>query len=117
MLRILAGSERTSHQGELRVQDAYALRCLPQIHGASKDAIQFVLNKVAIEVNAVTDNPIILVDKEMAVSCGNFHGQPVALAFDFLGIAIAELANISERRIERLVNPALSNGLPAFLTE
>ena len=117
LLRILAGSERTSHQGELRVQDAYALRCLPQIHGASKDAIQFVLDKVAIEVNAVTDNPIILVDKEMAVSGGNFHGQPVALAFDFLGIAIAELANISERRIERLVNPALSNGLPAFLTE
>ena len=117
LLRILEGSERTTHQGELRVQDAYSLRCLPQILGASKDAIQFVLDKVAIEINAVTDNPIILVDKEMAVSGGNFHGQPMALPFDFLGIAIAELANIAERRIERLVNPALSNGLPAFLTE
>lgn len=117
MLRILEGSERTSKQGELRVQDAYALRCIPQIHGASKDAIQYVLDKIAIEINAVTDNPIILADKDLALSGGNFHGQPMALAFDFLGIALAEIANVSERRIERLVNPALSNGLPAFLTE
>lgn len=117
MLRILEGSERTSKQGELRVQDAYTLRCVPQIHGASKDAIQYVLDKIAIEINAVTDNPIILVDQDMAVSGGNFHGQPMALGFDFLGIALAEIANVSERRIERLVNPALNNGLPAFLTE
>lgn len=117
LLTILKDSPRTTRQGELRVQDAYALRCLPQIHGASKDAIQYVLDKVCIEVNAVTDNPIILVDKDMAVSGGNFHGQPMALAFDFLGIALAELANVCERRIERLVNPNLSNGLPAFLTE
>lgn len=114
--RILAGSERATHQGEVRVQDAYSLRCLPQIHGASKDAIQYVLHKVAIEINAVTDNPIILPDLDLALSGGNFHGQPMALPFDFLGIAAAELANVAERRIERLVNPALS-GMPAFLTK
>ncbi|QZY54238.1 histidine ammonia-lyase [Crassaminicella profunda] len=115
-LRILEGSERTTRQGEIRVQDAYTLRCLPQIHGASKDAVKYVLDKVAIEINAATDNPLIFADEEKAISGGNFHGQPMALAFDFLGIAIAELANVSERRIERLVNPQLS-GLPAFLTE
>ncbi len=115
-LNILKGSERTTRQGEIRVQDAYSLRCLPQIHGASKDAIQYVLDKVNIEINAVTDNPLIFADDKNAISGGNFHGQPMALAFDFLGMAIAELANVSERRIERLVNPQLS-GLPAFLTE
>ncbi|UQZ88326.1 histidine ammonia-lyase [Deltaproteobacteria bacterium Smac51] len=113
--KILAGSERTTAQGQVRVQDAYSLRCVPQIHGASKDALDFVLEKVAIEINAVTDNPIILADLDLAISGGNFHGQPMALPFDFLGIAIAEMANVSERRIERLVNPSLS-GLPAFLT-
>lgn len=117
MLKILASSERTTHQGQVRVQDAYTLRCIPQIHGASKDAIQYSLDKIAIEINSVTDNPIILVDKDMAVSGGNFHGQPMALTFDFLGIAIAELANVCERRIERLINPALNGDLPAFLTE
>ena len=117
MLRLLEGSERTTKPGELRVQDAYALRCVPQIHGASKDALRYVESKVAIEMNSVTDNPIILADKDMAVSGGNFHGQPMALSFDFLGIALSELANVSERRLERLVNPALSGGLPAFLTE
>ncbi|TCO76404.1 histidine ammonia-lyase [Marinisporobacter balticus] len=116
VLNILEGSERTTRQGEIRVQDAYSLRCTPQIHGASKDAIKYVLDKVALEINAVTDNPLIFVDDEYAISGGNFHGQPMALAFDFLGIAIAEIANVSERRIERLVNPQLS-GLPAFLTE
>lgn len=116
LLRILEGSERTTKQGEIRVQDAYSLRCIPQIHGASKDAIQFILDRITIEINSVTDNPIILVDKDMAISGGNFHGQPMALPFDFLAIAIAEIANVSERRIERLVNPTLS-GLPAFLTE
>ncbi|MCT4605104.1 MAG: histidine ammonia-lyase [Marinisporobacter sp.] len=115
-LRILEDSERTTKQGEIRVQDAYTLRCLPQIHGASKDAVKYVLDKVNIEINAATDNPLIFEDEEKAISGGNFHGQPMALAFDFLGIAIAELANVSERRIERLVNPQLS-GLPAFLTE
>lgn len=113
---LLEGSKNVTRQGEIRVQDAYALRCVPQIHGASKDAIEFVKSKVDIEMNAVTDNPLIFADDEEAYSGGNFHGQPMALPFDFLGIAVAELANVSERRIERLVNPALS-GLPAFLTE
>ncbi|MDR2898823.1 MAG: histidine ammonia-lyase [Clostridiales bacterium] len=116
MLKLLYGSEKTTHQGEIKVQDAYSLRCIPQVHGASKDAVNYVLEKINIEINSVTDNPIILPDLDKAISGGNFHGQHMALAFDFLGIAIAELANISERRIERLVNPQLS-GLPAFLTE
>jgi len=117
LLNILQGSKNTTRQGELRVQDAYALRCVPQIHGASKDCIKFVKEKVEIELNAATDNPLIFVDEEQVISGGNFHGQPMALPFDFLGIGLSELANISERRLERLVNPALSNGLPAFLTE
>lgn len=116
MLKILDGSQRTTRQGEMRVQDAYSLRCIPQVHGASRDALGYVLEKIAIEINAVTDNPIILADADLALSGGNFHGQPMALTFDFLGIAAAEMANISERRIERLVNPQL-NDLPAFLTE
>lgn len=117
LLKLIEGSSSISKQGELRVQDAYALRCIPQIHGASKDAIDFVKSKVEIELNAVTDNPLIFPDTEDVISGGNFHGQPMALAFDYLGIALSELANISERRIERLVNPALSNGLPAFLVK
>jgi len=117
MLKLLEGSERTTNQGEIRVQDAYSLRCIPQVHGASKDAIDYVKRKVEIEINSVTDNPVIFADLDRAISGGNFHGQPMALAFDFLGIAIAEIANISERRIERLVNPQLSGGLPAFLAE
>jgi len=116
MERILKGSECVTKQAEIRVQDAYVFRCIPQVHGASKDTINYVLDKVNIEINSVTDNPIILLDKDVAISGGNFHGQPVALPFDFLGIGIAEMANISERRIERLVNPQLS-GLPAFLIE
>lgn len=115
LLTLLKDSGLTSRQGQLRNQDAYALRCVPQIHGASKDAIDFVLDKVNIEINSVTDNPIILPEDNLAISGGNFHGQPMALPFDFLGIALAEIANSSERRIERLVNPAL-NDLPAFLT-
>lgn len=115
LLKLLDGSNMTTVQGELRVQDAYSLRCLPQIHGASKDAIEYVKEKVNIEINSATDNPLIF-NEEEAISGGNFHGQPMALSFDFLGIALAELANVSERRIERLVNPALS-GLPAFLVE
>lgn len=115
LLRLVEGSGLTSRQGELRVQDAYSLRCLPQIHGASKDALNYVINKINIEINSVTDNPIIIPDDKVAISGGNFHGQPMALAFDFLGIALSEIANSSERRIERLVNPALNN-LPAFLT-
>ena len=117
ILRLLEGSQMTTKQGEKRVQDAYALRCSAQVIGASKDAIAFVKNKVEIEVNAATDNPLIFAEDSSAISGGNFHGQPIALPMDFLGIAVAELANISERRLERLVNPALSNGLPAFLSK
>lgn len=117
VLDILSESEMTTKQGDLRVQDAYSLRCSPQIHGASKDAIEYVRNKINIEINSVTDNPIIFSEQEDVISGGNFHGQPMALSFDFLGIALSEIANISERRLERLVNPALSNGLPAFLTK
>ncbi|PHS35588.1 MAG: histidine ammonia-lyase [Alkaliphilus sp.] len=102
--------------GTHKVQDAYTLRCIPQIHGASKDAINFVKDKIDIEINSATDNPLIFVDDKEVISGGNFHGQPMALAFDFLAIALSELASVSERRIERLVNPQLS-GLPAFLTE
>ncbi|WP_297407642.1 histidine ammonia-lyase, partial [uncultured Cetobacterium sp.] len=115
--RILKESSSISKQGELRVQDPYALRCAPQIHGASKDALNFIKEKVEIEMDSVTDNPLIFVDEDEVLSGGNFHGQPMALPFDFLGIALAEMANISERRLERLVNPSLNNGLPAFLVE
>lgn len=116
ILRLLEGSKMTTGQGELRVQDPYTLRCTPQIHGASKDAINYILNKVEIEMNAVTDNPIIFPEHEQIISGGNFHGQPMALPFDLLGIACSEMGNISERRLERLVNPQLNFGLPAFLT-
>lgn len=114
--KLLSESKMTTQQGEIRVQDAYSLRCTPQVHGASKDAINYVKERVEIEINSVTDNPIIFPESKEGISGGNFHGQPMALSFDFLGIALAELANISERRLERLVNPALS-GLPAFLVE
>ncbi|MDR1937965.1 MAG: histidine ammonia-lyase [Tannerellaceae bacterium] len=114
--RLLAGSRNTTRQGEIRTQDAYSLRCAPQVHGASKDALNYIYDKVLIEINSVTDNPIIFADTGEGISGGNFHGQPMALCFDFLAIAIAEIAGISERRIERMVNPMLSE-LPAFLTE
>jgi len=113
--RNLKGSQNISHQGELRTQDAYSIRCAPQVHGATLDALEFVKEKIEIEMNAVTDNPIIFTEDGIAISAGNFHGEPLAMPFDYLGIAISEMANISERRIERMVNPALSNGLPAFL--
>ncbi len=104
-----------SHKACEKVQDAYSLRCIPQVHGATRDALRYVTAVLETEINSVTDNPIIFPDTEESLSCGNFHGQPVALALDFLGIGVAELANISERRIESLVDPALSN-LPPFLT-
>ncbi|MCQ1531275.1 histidine ammonia-lyase [Lutispora saccharofermentans] len=116
LLQLLEGSKNTTKQGEIRVQDAYSLRCSPQVHGASKDAINYVKKEVEIEMNSVTDNPIIFPETLEGISGGNFHGQPMALSFDFLGIALSELADISERRLERLVNPALS-GLPAFLVK
>lgn len=115
ILNLIDGSTFITNQGELRVQDAYSLRCIPQVHGASKDAVNYVKEKTIIEMNSVTDNPI-LVDEEEIISGGNFHGQPVALAFDFLSIAMAELGNVSERRLERLINYQL-NDLPAFLVK
>ncbi|MGI8422434.1 MAG: HAL/PAL/TAL family ammonia-lyase, partial [Gaiellaceae bacterium] len=105
-----------SHRWCDKVQDAYSLRCAPQVHGASRDLLDYIDYTVSVEVNAATDNPLVLVEEDMLVSNGNFHGQPLAFALDTLAMAVAELANISERRIERLVNPSLSDGLPAFLT-
>ncbi|SHM34394.1 histidine ammonia-lyase [Caldanaerovirga acetigignens] len=117
MRKLLEGSEFVTRQGQLKVQDAYALRCLPQVHGAVKDAIKHVKKVMEIEINSATDNPLIFPEEERVISGGNFHGEPVAINMDYLSIAVSELANISERRIERLVNPHLNEGLPAFLTE
>ncbi len=113
---LLSGSKILAEADHGRVQDGYSLRCMPQVHGASRDAIDYVKGVVEVEINSVTDNPLLFPEEGEVISGGNFHGQPLALAMDFLGIALSELANISERRIERLVNPNLS-GLPAFLTE
>jgi histidine ammonia-lyase len=118
VLRLLEGSAIIeAHKWCDKVQDAYSLRCAPQVHGAARDLLDYVEGTVAVEVNAATDNPLVLVDDELLVSNGNFHGQPLAFALDALAMACSELANISERRVERLVNPNLSDGLPAFLTE
>lgn len=112
---LLAASEiRESHrENDPRVQDAYSLRCSPQVLGAVGEALAFVERLVAVELNAATDNPLVF-DGEV-LSGGNFHGQPIALALDVLAIALATLAGLAERRIERVVNPDLSSGLPAFL--
>jgi histidine ammonia-lyase len=117
---LLKGSPiRESHRDCHAVQDAYALRCAPQVHGAVRDAASHTRRVVEIEMNAATDNPMVFVGegggRGELVSGGNFHGAPVALVFDLLAAATADLASISERRTERLVNPALSADLPAFL--
>ncbi len=112
--RMLEGSQLSTRPGELRVQDAYSIRCMPQVHGASRDGLTHITSVIARELNSVTDNPLLFESLDSAISAGNFHGQPVALVLDYLAIVLAEWANISERRIERMVNPALS-GLPAFL--
>lgn len=115
MFRIIANSEIiSSHRDCSRVQDAYTLRCSPQVHGASKDALGYAGKVFETEINSATNNPLFIEETEELLLGGNFHGQPLALAADFACMAVAELANISERRIERLVNPQLS-GLPAFL--
>jgi histidine ammonia-lyase len=114
--RLLAGSAiNASHADCGRVQDAYSERCAPQVHGACRDALAFVTATIEREANASTDNPMVFAASGEIVSGGNFHGAPVAIAADLLILAVAQLATISERRSERLVNPALS-GLPAFLT-
>jgi histidine ammonia-lyase len=117
MRELLADSEiRESHrENDPRVQDAYSLRCTPQVLGACWDAIAFARGVVEIELNASTDNPLVF-DNGDVLSGGNFHGQPVAQALDFLGTALTTLQALAERRVERLVNPDLSQGLPAFLT-
>jgi histidine ammonia-lyase len=121
LLALLADSEiRESHrEGDPRVQDAYTLRCMPQIHGAARNALGYIRGVLETEANSATDNPLIFPDEGeggMVMSGGNFHGQPVAQVLDLLAIALADLASVSERRIERLVNPDLSEGLPPFLT-
>src|SRR5213592_4278095 len=117
VFHLLEGSAiNEAHRWCDKVQDAYSLRCAPQVHGASRDLLDYVEYTVSTELNAATDNPLVLVDDDLLVSNGNFHGQPLAFALDAMAMAVAELASISERRIERLVNPSLSGGLPAFLT-
>ncbi len=118
LLALVKNSEiRKSHiKNDPRVQDAYSLRCIPQIHGASRDAINYVCSRVEIEINSANDNPLIFPETEEHIEGGNFHGQPMALAMDFMSIALSELANVSERRTERMVDGALS-GLPRFLAK
>jgi len=112
MRELLAGSEILNNT-KAHVQDPYSFRCIPQVHGASKDTIAYVGHVLETEINSVTDNPTVFPDEDMIVSAGNFHGQPIALAMDFLAIAMAELGNISERRIFRLISGA--RNLPNFL--
>jgi histidine ammonia-lyase len=117
VLTLIEGSAiNESHRWCDKVQDAYSLRCAPQVHGASRDLLDYVDYTISVELNAATDNPLVLVEDELLVSSGNFHGQPVAFALDAMAMAVAEFASISERRVERLVNPSLSDGLPPFLT-
>src|SRR6266508_1662069 len=109
---ILASHRHSDHA----IQDAYSLRCAPQVHGASRDVIAFASGVVERELGAVTDNPVVFADSGEVVSVGNFHGEPLAFALDFLAVALAELADVSERRVDRLLDPALNHDLPPFLT-
>jgi histidine ammonia-lyase len=114
--RMLEGSQiRESHRECGRVQDAYSLRCIPQVHGAVRDTLANCRAAFEIEANSAVDNPLVFVSDNAVLSGGNFHGEPIAFALDFLAIVLSALAGISERRIERLVNPALNEGLPPFL--
>jgi histidine ammonia-lyase len=117
---LLAGSEFTRGYDPLNVQDAYTLRCIPQVHGAVRDAVAYCRWAIEIELNAVTDNPLIFIDESgdiTVLSGGNFHGEPLAIAMDYLGLAMSELGNISERRIARLIDESVNTHvLPAFLT-
>ncbi len=116
LLKILGTTSEIaeSHAGCNKVQDAYSLRCMPAVHGASKDTFQYVLRTLETEANSSTDNPLVFADDGKILSCGNFHGEPVAFALDFLGIALSSTASISECRIAKMINPAMSD-LPAFL--
>lgn len=115
--KLLEGSQFVTHQGNSKVQDAYTLRCIPQVHGAVRDALEHIKEIVEIEMNSATDNPLIFPESDVVISGGNFHGEPIAINMDYMGIAVSELASIAERRIERLVNPSLNEGLPAFLVD
>jgi histidine ammonia-lyase len=120
---------RESHRNCGKVQDAYSLRCIPQVHGAVRDTLMHCRETFEIEINSAVDNPLVFMKAKQVgapqtslaasegdvISGGNFHGEPLAFALDFLGIALSALAGMSERRIERMVNPTLSEGLPAFL--
>jgi histidine ammonia-lyase len=112
MRELLEGSELIA-RAKKHVQDPYSFRCIPQVHGASKDSIDYVASVLETEINSVTDNPTVFPEDDMVVSAGNFHGQPIALVMDFLAIAVAELGNISERRTYQLI--AGTRGLPSFL--
>jgi len=115
--RLMEGSEITiSHKDCPRIQDAYSLRCIPQVHGAVRDVLEYVRKVLTIEINSATDNPLVFPEQNKVESGGNFHGEPVAFAMDFLGIAMSEIGGISERRIEKLLNPVFSE-LPPFLTD
>jgi len=115
MRKLVAESEIiASHVNCEKVQDAYTLRCIPQVYGAVMDTLHYVRNVLATEINSATDNPLVFADEGEVISGGNFHGEPLAFAMDYLGIALSEIANISERTIDRLVNPHVS-GLPPFL--
>jgi histidine ammonia-lyase len=117
LLRFLDKSEiRQSHVDCSRVQDAYSLRCMPQVHGPVRDCLDYVRTTVEIELNSATDNPLVFPDSGDVLSGGNFHGQALGLGFDFIAIGLSELASISERRIERLLNPDYGN-LPPFLAD
>lgn len=116
MLKLLSSKSEISesHENCNRVQDAYSLRCMPAVHGAAKDALGRTIDTLQIEANSSTDNPLVFAEENKVLSCGNFHGEPVAFALDFLGIAMSAMASISECRIEKLINPSMSD-LPAFL--
>jgi histidine ammonia-lyase len=112
--RLSEGSAMQKVRAQSKVQDPYSLRCMPQVHGATRDALAFCHDVFTREINSATDNPLVFAEDNEMLSGGNFHGQPLALSLDFAAIALAEIGNISERRVEQLVNPALS-GLPPFL--
>nr|MDO8100688.1 histidine ammonia-lyase [Candidatus Njordarchaeota archaeon] len=115
ILKMVEGSRILSEQGNKRVQDAYSLRCSPQVIGASKDVIDHVREVIQVEINSATDNPLVFSEDGEILSGGNFHGQPVAMAMDLLAIALCNIGNICERRVARLIDEKLSGGLPPFL--
>jgi histidine ammonia-lyase len=113
---LLLGSE-ILQQPKTNVQNAYSLRCTPQVVGACRDVLGYVRQQLEIEINSCVDNPLYFTEEQICLTGGNFHGEPIAFAMDFLGIAMSEIGNISERRTNNLLDPALSGGLPAFLVE